>query len=164
MAVLLEGLEKLHRPPGAGVAEEHGAGCPVPAAAEAGNVLEQVAEPVHGSAHAEGELKALLGSFLELGRGAEGAEDVLNVRHLVDARAGEAPASPLALRDEALQEEHLLAVLDREACLHPRTSGGLDDDGPLAHAGGDDIASREGVRGGGGVGPELRDDRSFSGG
>ncbi len=87
------------------------------------------------------DLDLLHGAIALLLRRAEQPEDIGDVVHLMDAWPLEVLARPLPLGDEAVQQEHLLAVLDREAGLHfgSRRRRGLDDDGALAHTRGDHV-------------------------
>src|SRR5215469_15794275 len=95
----------------------------------------------------ESQLLLLLARLPDpFGRGELGAH-LVSVAYLDRAALADVVPGPGVGGDEGADEEHLLAVVEGEPCLHlgTRVTGCLDHDGALADARCHNIAAREGV-------------------
>lgn len=96
-----------------------------------------------------------------LGRG-ELSDHLIDVGYLDRAPAVHVVPGPRLAGHQRPQQAHLLAVFEREPCLHLGARGArcLNDDAALADARGHDVAAREGVSAGWAGGPELGNQRT----
>src|SRR6266568_4784774 len=87
----------------------------------------------------------------------EGVDHLGDVLDLDGSPGVDVGAGPVLMLGEALDQEYLFAVFERDAGLHfgAGGAGGFDDDGALGDAGHGDVAAGEGVGRGWAVGPEL---------